>query len=75
MSLDQLKNLETKIGEFLSQHERVQQAREELQVKLRESEKQLAEAQARLKQFEKERDEVKGRLDRVLKRLEGLDLK
>ena len=72
MSLESLKVLETKVADLVSQHERVRQAHDTLQQKVREQEKQLAEANARIKQFEKERDEVKGRLERVLSRLEGI---
>jgi len=75
MSLDNLKLLETKLSEFLAQHEQLQQSCGELRQQVKDQEKQLAEAAARLKQYEKERDEVRTRLDRVLKRFEGLNLK
>ena len=73
--MDSLKQLETKIGDFLKAYDRLQQTCTQLQLAAKEQEKQLAEANARLKQFEKERDEVRGRLDRVLKQLDVLNLK
>jgi septal ring factor EnvC (AmiA/AmiB activator) len=73
--LESLKQLESKVGEFLKVHERLQQTCAQLQLAAKEQEKQLAEAAGRLKQFEKERDEVRARLDRVLKQLEVLNLK
>lgn len=75
MSFENLKLLETKVGEFLTAHEAVQRNCTELRQQVKDQEKQLAEATARLKQYEKERDEVRARLDRVLKRFEGLNLK
>lgn len=74
MSLESLKVLETKVADLVAQHERIRQANDALQQKVREQEKQLAEASSRLKQFEKEREEVKGRLEKVLTRLDGLGL-
>lgn len=75
MSLENLKILETKLGDLLTVHEGLQRSCAQLQQQVKDQEKQLAEAAARLKQFEKERDEVRTRLDRVLKRFEGLNLK
>jgi len=75
MSLENLKILEAKLGEFLKLHERLQQDCAGLQQKTKDQEKQLMEAATRLKQHEKERDEVRARLDKILKQLEGLDLK
>ncbi len=75
MSLENLKLLENKLGEFVKLHQRLQQSCMDLQQANTEQEKQLAEAAGRLKQFEKERDEIRSRLDRVLKQLEGLNLK
>lgn len=74
MSLESLKLLETKVAELVSQHERARQANEALQQKLKEQEKQLADTTTRLKQLEKEREEVKGRLEKVLSRIDGVDL-
>jgi septal ring factor EnvC (AmiA/AmiB activator) len=75
MSLESLKLLESKIGEFVDQHERVRQEQESLAQRLKEREKQLAEATAQLKQYEQERAEIRARLERILSRLEGLDLR
>ena len=74
MSLESLKLLETKIGEFVDQHERVRQEHESLVQRLKERETQLAAATAQLKQHEQERSEIRARLERILSRLEGLDL-
>jgi septal ring factor EnvC (AmiA/AmiB activator) len=74
MDLENLKLLETKIGEFVDQHERVRHEHASLVQRLKEREQQLAEVKAQLKQYEHERSEIKTRLERVLSRLEGLDL-
>ena len=74
MSLESLKLLEAKIGEFVDQHERVRQEHESLVQRLKEQEQQLAAATAQLKQHEQERSEIRARLERILSRLEGLDL-
>jgi septal ring factor EnvC (AmiA/AmiB activator) len=74
MSLESLKLLESKIGEFVDQHERVRQEHESLLQRIKEQEKQLVDATAQLKQNEQERAEIRARLERILSRLEGLDL-
>ena len=74
MDLENLKVLETKINQFVDQHARVRDAHEALLQRLKDKEKQLAEALAQLKQYEQERVEIKARLERILSRLEGLDL-
>lgn len=74
MSLESLQLLESKIGEFVDQHERVQQEHESLLQRVKVQEAQLAEATAQLKQYEQERSEIRVRLERILSRLEGLDL-
>ena len=74
MSLESLKLLETKIGQFVDEHERVRQQHESLVQRLRETDKKLAEVQAQLKQHEQERAEIRARLERILSRLEGVEL-
>jgi len=74
MSLDSLKLLEAKISEFVDQHARVRQAHDALVQRLHGKEKELAAAAAQLKRYEQERNEIKLRLERVLSRLDGLDL-
>jgi len=74
MSLESLKLLETKIGEFVDEHERVRQQHETLQQRVKEMEKKLADAMSQLKQHEQERSEIRSRLERILSRLEGLEL-
>ncbi len=74
MSLESLKLLEEKIGEFVEQHERVRQQAEALVLRLRDREEQLAKMTSQLKRYEEERSEMKERLERILGRLENLDL-
>jgi len=74
MSLESLKLLESKIGQFVDNHERVRQEHEALAQRLRDKEKQLAEVASQLKQYEQERGEIRARLERILNRLEGLNL-
>ncbi len=74
MDLENLKLLEAKINQFVDQHERVRGEHESLVQRLQDKERQLAEATAQLKQYEQERSEVRARLERILSRLDGLDL-
>jgi septal ring factor EnvC (AmiA/AmiB activator) len=74
MDLENLKLLETKINQFVDEHARVREAHESLLQRLKERDKQLADATALLKQYEQERAEMRTRLERLLSRLEGLDL-
>ncbi len=74
MSLDSLKLLEEKIGEFVEEHERVRERAEALVLRLRDREEELAKATSQLKQYEEERSAMKERLERILGRLENLDL-
>jgi septal ring factor EnvC (AmiA/AmiB activator) len=74
MSLESLKVLEAKIGEFVERHEQVRNEREQLRSELRDRDKKLAEALAQLKRYEKERSEIRSRLERMLGRLAGLEL-
>jgi septal ring factor EnvC (AmiA/AmiB activator) len=74
MSLDRLRLLESKIGEVVDQHARVRQEHEALLQRLLDKEQQLAHATAQLKEYEQERSEIKARLERVLNRLESLDV-
>ena len=73
-SLESLKLLETKIGEFVDRHEQTRREHEQLRAQFRERDKKLAEAAAQLKRYEKERNEIRARLERILGRLNGLEL-
>jgi septal ring factor EnvC (AmiA/AmiB activator) len=74
MSLDSLKLLETKISEFVERHEQVRREQNQLREQLRDRDKKLAEANAQLKRFEKERGELRARLEKILGRLNSLEL-
>ena len=74
MDLENLKLLETKITKFLERHEEVRREKEALAQKLKEKEQQFAQLSGQIKQFEQERREMKVRLDKILGRLNGLDL-
>ena len=72
--MENLKLLETKLERFLAEHERIRQERDRLGERLREREQQFAEMAGQLEGYEKERSEFKTRLERILSRLDGLDL-
>ena len=74
MDLENLKVLESKINQLLDQQERVRGEHEALLQRLRDKEQQLAEVTVQLKQYEQERSEVRTRLERILTRLNGIDL-
>ena len=74
MDLESLKVLETRINQFLDQHEQVREQHTTLLQRLKDREKELAEVTGQLKQYEQERSEIRTRLERILSRLENLDL-
>lgn len=74
IDLESLKLLEAKVEQFVSQHERVREEHDVLLQRVHDKERQLAEATALLKRYEQERAEMKTRLERILRRLDGLDL-
>lgn len=74
MGLENLKLLETKIDRLLAQHEKIRQERDVLGQRMKEKEAQFAQLAGQVRQFEQERNDLKTRLERILGRLEGLDL-
>ena len=74
MDLENLKVLESKIDHFLTHHEKVRRERDSLSARVKDLEGQVAQAAGKLKQQEQERNELKTRLERILSRLDGLDL-
>lgn len=74
MSLENLKLLEGRIDQFLTEHRKVREQRDALGQRLKEKEDECERLSSILKQHEKERAELKARLERILNRLEGLDL-
>ena len=74
IDLESLKLLEAKVEQFVAQHERVREEQGALAQRLADKERELADATVTLKRYEQERAEVKARLQRILSRLDGLDL-
>jgi septal ring factor EnvC (AmiA/AmiB activator) len=66
--------LENKLGEFMDEHERVRREREALQRQLQEQQAHLREIALQLKRYEQERTQMRARLEKILSRLEGLNL-
>ena len=60
--------------QFVDQHERVRQQYDEVVRRLQQQEKQLVDMTAQLERYEQERSEVRSRLERILSRLDGVDL-
>jgi len=74
MELESLKQLENKINKILEKHEEMRREKEALAQKLKEKEQQAAQLAGQLKQHEQERREIRTRLEKLLARLNGLDL-
>ncbi len=74
IDLESLKLLEAKVEQFVAQHERVREEQGALAQRLLDKERELADATMTLKRYEQERAEIKTRLQRILTRLDGLDL-
>lgn len=74
MDLENLKLLEMKITKLLERHEEICRERDTLAQKLKEKEQQSGQIAGQLKEFEHERREVRSRLEKILGRLNGLDL-
>ena len=60
--------------QFVDQHERVRQQYDEVVRRLQQQEKHLVDMTAQLERYEQERSEVRSRLERILSRLDGVDL-
>lgn len=74
IGLESLKVLEERVHQFVDQHERVRHEYDEVVHRLEQTEKQLMAMTAQLERYEQERSEVRVRLERILSRLDGLDL-
>jgi len=74
IGLESLKLLEERVHQFVDQHERVRHDYDEVVHRLEQTEKQLVEMTAQVERYEQERSEVRARLERILSRLDGLDL-
>ena len=74
MDLENLKVLEAKINQFLDQHEQVRGQHDALLQRLKDRERQLAEVTGQLQQYQHERSEIRAQLERILSRLEALEL-
>jgi septal ring factor EnvC (AmiA/AmiB activator) len=74
IGLESLKLLEDRVHQFVDQHERVRQEYDAVVRRLEQQEKQLADMTAQLERYEQERCEVRARLERILSRLDGVDL-
>lgn len=74
MELDSLKQLEGKIGKILDRHEEVRREKDALAQRLKQQEEKFAQLAGQVKQYEDERRELKARLEKILNRLNGLDI-
>jgi len=74
MDLESLKLLESKIGKILDRHEEVRREKDALAQRLKQQEEKFSQLAGQVKQFEDERRELKTRLEKILNRLNGLDI-
>jgi chromosome segregation ATPase len=81
MSLDALKQLDERIQAFLDRAEKLRRENESLSTRFADAEKKLGEVAAQLKQheterkqFESERGEIRTRIEKLLQRMNGINL-
>lgn len=74
MDIETLSLLERKVEAMLAQYNSVCEERERLSQQLVRAEERVQELEDRLSRAEKERGEVKVRVEKILERLNGLDL-
>ena len=74
LNLEKLRLLEDRVEWVLDQHAAVCRERDRLHEQLGETESRLQRMVLRIEQYEKERVELKARVERILSRLDGLDL-
>ena len=75
MDVEKLKLLESRIEAVLDQHASVCLERDRLHEQLGQAQARMKEVTSQLQRFEQERAELKTRVDRLLSRLEGLNLR
>ncbi len=74
MDIESLKLLETRIDDILTQHAAVTAERDRLREQLAQTQARLDDTAAQLRQQEQERAAVKAHVERIMSRLDGLDL-
>ena len=74
MYMEKLDILEAKIEDMLGLHHVVCEERDRLTRELEETKNRLGETMEQLRQYETERADVKNRVERILGRLNGLNL-
>ncbi len=74
MDIEKLKLLESRIESVLDQHASVCKERDRLHEQLGKAESRVKEISGQLQRYEHERAELKTRVERLLSRLESLNL-
>jgi chromosome segregation ATPase len=74
MDIEKLKLLETRIETILTQHATIVQERDRLSEQLGRAQSRMKEITDQLQRYEQERSELRLRVERLLTRLEGLNL-
>ena len=81
MTIDALKQPDERIQSFLDRAEKLRKENESLSSRLADAEKKLGEVATQLKQheldrrqFENERGEIRTRIEKLLQRMNGIDL-
>jgi septal ring factor EnvC (AmiA/AmiB activator) len=74
MSVDRLKHLESRIDEMLAHSTAVCEERDRLRQQLASAQARIDEMAVQIRQHEAERAEVKAHVERIMGRLDGLDL-
>lgn len=74
MDVEKLKLLESRIEAMLNQHATVCKERDQLHAQLGQAQSRMKEVTTQLQRYEQERAELKTRVERLLSRLEDLNL-
>ena len=75
MDFESFRILEEKIEQVLGAHGRISEDRDRLRRELEQARAKVAELEEQLQRQEEERSEIKARVERILGRLDGIEVR